>query len=601
MEDDTESSDLPHVNLVFIGPCGCGKSTLAGRLIADSGAIDTENLKCIFDASSESGKPGRCYAWILDKLKCERDRGNTMFVALWRVASRRCRFTVIDAPGHDDFSKDIVTAMSQADIAVLVVPAFTEDLELGKECEGQLREHTLLAYTLGLRQVVVCVNKMDSETAAYSEDIFDSACRVVRRHLNAAGLKTHDVVFDVHFVPTSGWIGDNAISRSDNMPWYSGPTLVEAIDDAVASHFEPERPLRFPLHQVMKVGGKGTVVVGRVATGSLKCGMRLVFAPGETYTTVGSITMHHKSLEEAVSGDIVNVTVDADTSALRPGMVGAAADDSPSFECKAFVAQVIVLSDPRAGEISSGCVLSVACHNAQVLCVFEDLLSRTDRRTGKILEMMPSALHAGDAAVVRLVPDTPLCVEPFEEYPFLGRFSVHDQKVTVAVGVVQQVEHAHGHSNTAREVVRQAIPTSLAKPVKLAATSRSKTAKSKTGTEAPRKAKDVGREVLCHDERKPGNHPRTSSADSGDGDDCALPPDPCFLPVLLSAEAQGSSSGNGYAATPSAASSVKPAACGVSPFAAFGAVASRPETQVGSDLIVQGTSGSGGSDEQSPS
>lgn len=167
MEDDTETSDLPHVNLVFIGPCGCGKSTLAGRLIADSGAIDRENLKRILDVSVESGKPDRCYAWILDKLKCERDRGNTMFVALWRLSSRRCRFTIIDAPGHNDFSKDIVTAMSQGDIAVLVVPAAIEDLELDKECEGQLREHTLLAYTLGLRQLVVCVNKMDSEAVAY--------------------------------------------------------------------------------------------------------------------------------------------------------------------------------------------------------------------------------------------------------------------------------------------------------------------------------------------------------------------------------------------------------------------------------------------------
>jgi len=573
MEDDTETSDLPHVNLVFIGPCRCGKSTLAGRLIADSGAIDKENLKRISDESVKSGKPDRCYAWILDKLKCERDRGNTMYVALWRLASRRCRFTIIDAPGHNDFSKDIVTAMSQADIAVLVVPAFTDELELDKECEGQLREHTLLAYTLGLRQIVVCVNKMDSDAVAYSEDNFDSTCTVVHRHLDAAGLKSHGVFFDVHFVPTSGWIGDNVISRSDDMPWYSGPTLVEAIDDAVASHFKPERPLRFPLREVMKVGGKGTVVVGRVATGSLKCGMKLVFAPGGTCTTVGSITMHHESLEEAVSGNIVNVTVDAETSELRPGMVGAAADDNPSFECTSFVAQVIILSDPRAGEISAGCVLSVACHTAQVLCVFEELLSRTDRRTGKILEMMPSALHAGDAAVVRLVPDTPLCVEPFEEYPFLGKFSVHDQKVTVAVGVVQQVEYVHGPT---RELVE---------PVKPPTPSRSKTVKSKTGTEAARKsskAKEVGREVLRHEPRDLGTRHRTCSADSGDGEDSALPSDN-FLPALTP---RSPKSGAGYSA---------PAHCGASPFAAFGAVAARPKPQA-----AQGNSGSGGSDDQSP-
>ncbi|CAL1155466.1 unnamed protein product, partial [Cladocopium goreaui] len=460
------NQELPHVNLVFIGPSGSGKSTMLGHLIAESGAIDGENLQRIFDEAKERGHPERCYAWILDKLSCERQRGNSMYVAMWRLASRRCRFTIMDAPGHSDFSQDIVTAMSQADIAVLVVPA-AEELEQEKECEGQLREHTLLACTLGLRRMVVCVNKMDTEVVGFSKERFLAACQVVREGLNAAGLKTHDVYFDVHFVPSSGWFGDNVTSRSDNMPWYCGPTLIEALDETVASHFKPDRPLRFPLQEVMKVGGKGTVVVGRVATGSLVCGSRLVFAPGNVEAQVTSITMQHEELAEAFSGHMVSVTVDVEMSELKRGMVGSAVDDNPARECSSFIAQVIVLSDPRAGAIRAGSELTVLCHTAQVLCSFSELLSRTDRRTGVVLGSNPSQLAAGDAAVVRLKPlSTPLCVEAFEEYPALGRFSVHDQKITVAVGVIQKVDQLAPWTRAPR-VLRSSAPKARAlKPSK---------------------------------------------------------------------------------------------------------------------------------------
>lgn len=364
-----------------------------------------------------------------------------MFQALWRLRSQRCRFTIIDAPGHDDFTKDIVTAMSQADIAVLVVTAVQADLEDGIGCEVQIREHALLAYTLGLRQIVVCVNKMDCDAVAYSQDHFGGACASVRDDLETVGLRTHDV----HFVPISGWMGDNVAYRSANMPWYCGPTLLEAMDDAVASCFKPERPLRLPLQDVMQIGGQGVVAVGRVAAGSLRQGMELVFAPGHVRAEVLSIRMHHESLDEAGCGDNVNVSVGVAMKELRRGMVGSAADDNPAIGCSSFLAQVIVLP-PSEGrertsrEIAKGCTLWVECHTAQVPCEFEELVSRTDRRTGQVLETNPATLHAGDAAVVRLRPETPFCVEAFSEYPPLGRFAVRDQKATVAVGVVQQVD-----------------------------------------------------------------------------------------------------------------------------------------------------------------
>mmetsp|Transcript_39019 Transcript_39019/g.64292 ORF Transcript_39019/g.64292 Transcript_39019/m.64292 type:complete len:619 (+) Transcript_39019:179-2035(+) len=430
--------DKTHVNLVFFGPCGCGKSTTAGHLIADCGAIDGRSLERISREAAAHDREDRRYAWILDKLRCERERGNTMYVGLWRLASQRCRFTIIDAPGHNDFIKDIVTAMSQADIAVLVVSASQEDSSVGEACWGQiLREHALLAYTLGLRQLVVCVNKMDSEAVGYSQEQFESACAMLCADLNSVGLQTHDM----HFVPTSGWLGDNVVYRSANTPWYCGPTLLEALDDVVASYFKPSRPLRLPIHDVMQIGGSGVVAAGRVATGSLRPGMSLVLAPGHVRAEVLSLKMHHEVLDEAVCGDSVDVVVNVPRQEIHRGQVASAEDDSPARECSSFLAQVIVLSPPRAGEIAAGCVLAVECHTTQVPCQFEELLSRTDRRTGQVLELAPAALCAGDAAVVRLRPQAPMCVEPFSDYPALGRFAVRDQKTTVAVGVVQQVEH----------------------------------------------------------------------------------------------------------------------------------------------------------------
>lgn len=429
-----------NVNVVFIGPCGCGKSTVAGRLVADTGAIDEQTLGRIAREAAERGQDDRRYAWILDKLRCERERGGTIFTAVWRLTSGCRRFLVIDAPGHNDFAKDTVTAMSQADVAVLVVAAIQSDGDASTACEGQICEHIQLAYTLGVRRLVVCVSKMDSEAVSYSQQVFQQATSAIRVDLHNVGFDTGRILF----VPASGLAGDNVARRSEQTPWYKGPTLLEALHRADASEQrQPERPLRMPLREVMQIGGTdGVVAVGRVETGSLSPGMRLTFMPGNITANVLSVEMHHEQLDRASSGDNVNIHVDASMKELRRGMVGSSAEDYPACECSSFLAQVIVLSQPRAGELRAGCVLVVDCHTAQVPCVFEEFLSRTDRRTGKVLEMRPAALQAGDAATVRCRPQEPMCVEPFSEYPPLGRFAVRDQKTTIGIGVVQQVEQA---------------------------------------------------------------------------------------------------------------------------------------------------------------
>eukprot|EP00927_Polykrikos_kofoidii_P071380 TRINITY_DN67645_c0_g1_i1.p1 TRINITY_DN67645_c0_g1~~TRINITY_DN67645_c0_g1_i1.p1 ORF type:complete len:592 (+),score=75.82 TRINITY_DN67645_c0_g1_i1:205-1980(+) len=426
------------VNVVFIGPCSCGKSTVAGRLVADCGAVDEQTLVRIAREAAECGQDDRRYAWILDKLRSERDRGGTIFTAVWRLNPGCSRFLVIDAPGHHDYARDTVTAVSQADVAVLVVAAATAGAD--DMCGQQMCEHIQLAYTLGLRRLVVCVSKMDLNDVAYSEEVFEDATCSIRENLRNVGFDIETILF----VPVSGLAGANVVTRSQQTLWYNGPTLLEALQrSAVWEHRQPERPLRIPVREVMQIGGtEGVVAVGRVETGSLTPGMRLKFTPGNVIARVLSVDMHHEQLPRASSGASVNVHVDTSIKELRRGMVGSAADDSPACECSSFLAQLIVLGQPRSGELRVGCVLIVDCHTAQVPCVFEEFLSRTDRRTGRVLEMRPVALLAGDSATVRCRPQEPLCVEPCGECPALGRFAVRDQKTTIAIGVVQEVEQA---------------------------------------------------------------------------------------------------------------------------------------------------------------
>lgn len=572
-EDEEEDSGLPNVNVVFVGPCGCGKSTTAGRLIADCNAIDEQSLERIAREARDGGHDERRYAWILDKLREERERGGTIYMALWRLAAKESRLLLIDAPGHSDFAKETVTAMSQADAAVLVVSAVEADLDVGNACEGQIREHTLLAYTLGIRRLVVCVNKMDVEAVAFSQAHFDRAVAVVREDLRKVGF----AVGSVTFVPTSGSAGDNVAESSEKMPWYSGPTLLEAVSNLAAAALlgktrAPGRPLRIPIREVMQIGGTGTVTVGRIETGSLQPGMRLAVQPGGVFTTVQAIQMHHEKIPSAKAGDIVNIHVDIPMKELKRGMVLSNADDSPAQECCSFQAQVIVLSPPRAGEIRAGCSLVIDCHTAQVPCVFETLLSRTDRLTGQVLEMHPAALHAGDAAVVRLRPEAPICVEPFSQYPPLGRFTVRDQKITVAVGVVQEVETDAAPSRTS--------------PIAKAGVSRSKgrdsSAKGSSAKPKVPRSPTKDREAIGHTDRAAAGGRRPSEvfgAKLGADDDGADPeadPDgaeadgeigsPQLAPKLAPKLPKPLGLASGSQGSPFAAFGA------VTPFAAFGAV-----------------------------
>jgi elongation factor 1-alpha len=433
-----------HISIVVIGHVDSGKSTTTGHLIFKCGGIDKRVIEKFEKEAAELGKGSFKYAWVLDKLKAERERGITIDIALWKFESNNFSITIIDAPGHRDFIKNMITGTSQADCAVLICAAGTGEFEAGISKEGQTREHALLAFTLGVKQMIIAVNKMDS--IKYAESRFNEIQSEMRNYIKKVGYNPKVVAV----IPISGWNGDNMIEASTNMPWFkgwtierksgkkTGATLLEALDAIMPPKRPTDKPLRVPLQDVYKIGGIGTVPVGRVETGVLKPGITVQVAPALVCAEVKSVEMHHTQMPEAVPGDNVGFNLkNVSVKDIRRRMVAGDVKNDPPLGADDFTAQVIVMNHP--GQISNGYSPVLDCHTAHIACKFSNIKEKIDRRSGKSMEDNPKSIKSGDAAIVVLVPGKPMCVESFSEYPPLGRFAVRDMKQTVAVGVIKAV------------------------------------------------------------------------------------------------------------------------------------------------------------------
>merc|ERR1712207_94523 len=407
-------------------------STTTGHLIYKCGGIDKRMIEKYEKEAADLGKGSFKYAWVLDNLKAERERGITIDIALWKFESPKYSFTVIDAPGHRDFIKNMITGTSQADVAVLVIDSSQGGFEAGISKDGQTRAHALLAYTLGVKQMIVACNKMDDKTVKYNQDRYKEIKAEVSAYLKKVGYKP----MKIPFVPISGWVGDNMLEKSTNMPWYKGPCLLEALDAVIPPTRPTDKPLRLPLQDVYKIGGIGTVPVGRVETGITKPGMVVTFAPTALTSEVKSVEMHHEALPEATPGDNVGFNVkNVSVKDIKRGFVASDSKNKPASGCQDFTAQVIVLNHP--GQICNGYSPVLDCHTALIACKVAEIKEKVDRRTGKATETNPKSIKSGDAAIVELVPSKPMCVEAFSEFPPLGRFAVRDMRQTVAVGVIK--------------------------------------------------------------------------------------------------------------------------------------------------------------------
>ncbi len=428
-------SSKPHLNLVIIGHVDHGKSTMAGHLLYRLGFIDEKKLKELEEEAKKRGKESFKYAWVLDKLKEERERGLTIDLAFMKFETKKYMFTIIDAPGHRDFVKNMITGASQADAAIVVVSARPGEFEAGMSAEGQTREHLLLAKTMGINQFIIAVNKMDATQPPWSKERYEQIREVLSKFIKT-WLQMDPS--KIPFIPVSAWTGDNLIERSINMPWYDGPTLVEALDQLEPPKKPTDKPLRIPIQNVYAISGVGTVPVGRVETGVLKVGDKVVFMPPAKVGEVRTIEMHHQRMEKAEPGDNIgfNVRGISKTDIARGDVAGHV--DNPPTVADEFTARIIVIWHPTA--ITPGYTPVLHAHTASIACRITEIVAKLDPRTGKVLEKNPPFIKQGEVAVVKFKPIKPMVIEKFQDFPQLGRFAMRDMGKTIGIGVVVDIK-----------------------------------------------------------------------------------------------------------------------------------------------------------------
>ncbi len=424
----------PHINLVFIGHVDHGKSTTVGRLLYDSGNIQEAAMRKLRDRAKEVGKAGFEFAFVMDNLKEEQERGLTIDLAHKKFETKKYYFTIIDAPGHRDFIKNMITGAAQADAAVLVVSANKGEAEGGLatgEQPGQTREHIFLAKTLGVTQLIIAVNKMDM--ADYDKKRFEEIKQKVSEVLKTIGYNAEKTLF----VPEAAYPGDNIVKKSDKLEWYTGPTLLEALDTLSEPEKPTQLPLRLPIQDVYEIKGIGAVPVGRVETGIMKVNDKVTVVPareGKGITgEVKSIEMHHEQMQQAEPGDNIGFNLrGVSKKDIARGDVVGHTNNVPTI-AKEFTAQIVVLNHPTV--MTAGYTPVFHIHTAQVACQITAIKKKLNPATGETVAENPDFVKNGDAAVIQITPIHPLVIEKQSDIPQMARFAIRDSGRTVAAGM----------------------------------------------------------------------------------------------------------------------------------------------------------------------
>ena len=419
------AKEKPHMNLAVIGHIDHGKSTLVGRLLYETGTVPEHIIEKYKTEAEEKGKGSFAFAWVMDSLKEERERGITIDIAHKRFDTDKYYYTIVDCPGHRDFVKNMITGASQADAAILTVDAKDGVME-------QTKEHVFLSRTLGINQMILAINKMDSVN--YSEERFNEVKEDISTLLKMVGFNPADM----NFIPTSALFGANISEKSKDTPWYKGSTILEALDQFKAPEKPTTLPMRIPIQDAYTISGIGTVPVGRLETGIMKPGDKVVFMPSGVEGEVKSIEMHHEEIPEAVPGDNIGFNVrGVGKKDVRRGDVCGHASNPPTVADE-FTAQIVVLQHPSA--ISVGYTPVFHCHTSQTACMFISLDKKLDPRTGDVLEENPTFIKAGDAAIVTIKPTRPMVIEEIKKIPQLGRFAIRDMGQTIAAGMCMSIK-----------------------------------------------------------------------------------------------------------------------------------------------------------------
>jgi elongation factor 1-alpha len=271
------------------------------------------------------------------------------------------------------------------------------------------------------------------DDAGYTEARFKEVKDIVEKMLKMVGYNTSKV----NFIPVSAWKGDNLVKKSENMSWYKGPTLAEALDSFIPPEKPINKPLRIPIQDVYSITGVGTVPVGRVETGIIKANQKVIVMPAGVTGEVKSIETHHTQMDSAEAGDNIGFNLrGVDKKLIHRGDIIGNSDSPPSV-AKEFEAQIIVIHHPTA--LAPGYTPVLHAHTAQVAATLSEFVAKIDPKTGGIVEEKPKFLKTGDAAIVKIKPVRPLAIETFKEFPEIGRFALRDMGTTIAAGIVKTI------------------------------------------------------------------------------------------------------------------------------------------------------------------
>jgi len=451
-----------HVSIVICGHVDAGKSTTTGRLIFELGGIPEREMQKLRDEAEKLGKGSFAFAFYMDRQKDERERGVTISVTTKEFFTKSYHYTVLDAPGHRDFIKNMITGASQADIALIMIPAdgnFATSIAKGNhkagEVQGQTRQHSLLINLLGIKQIIIGVNKMDCDLAGYKEGRYTEVKEEMANVLTRVGWKKEFVDKQVPFLPISGWKGDNLISKSANMGWWKGAeievpgkgkktvfTLLDALEEMVVPpERAPNKPMRTPISGVYKIKGAGDVLTGRVEQGIVKPGDEVVFLP--THTTnlacngkIFSVEMHHKSQPQANAGDNVGLNIKGLVKENMPrvGDIMILKSDQSLKKVKEFTCQVQILNHP--GELKIGYSPIAFVRTARSAVRMSRIVWKLSKETGNKKAPDPANIKANEMAEVVFQPQQPFVVDSFKNCEGLGRIAIMEGATVVMLGKV---------------------------------------------------------------------------------------------------------------------------------------------------------------------
>jgi elongation factor 1-alpha len=455
-----------HVSIVVCGHVDAGKSTTTGRLIFELGGIPEREMVKLREEADRLGKSSFAFAFYMDRQKEERERGVTIACTTKEFFTPTKHYTVVDAPGHRDFIKNMLTGASQADVALLMVPAdgnFTTAIAKGDhkagEVQGQTRQHAVLINLLGVKQLLVGVNKMDCDVAKYGQARYDEVKNEMKEMLVRIGWKKEFVDASVPIVPISGWMGDNLITKSTNMAWWKGADVVGLTNekvhvDTVLDVLEKQivipprvkdKAMRMPVSGIYKIKGVGDVVTGRVEQGIVTPGSEVIFIPTHAPSTpctgkIFTVEMHHKSVPQATAGDNVGLNVKGLVKENMPrvGDVMILKSDDTIGRAGKFSAQVQVLNHP--GELKAGYTPVGFVRTGRSALKMTEVKWKIGKETGNKKAENPVNLKANEMAEVVFEPQQPFVVDTFKNCEGLGRVAIMEGNGVVMLGKIVEVE-----------------------------------------------------------------------------------------------------------------------------------------------------------------